>query len=436
MKPNDLAPCNAATSGRCDAELPDNPQCAPNYHFGMLLGVEDLRAEQGFHLGRSRRHQRLLHGSGVVAGYAVDLHGEEGDEIRVGPGLAVDGHGRDVVLEREQCVSLPRWWQAHRTDAAFHDIGNPEDATFDLDVLLCHASCLDRPVPAIADPCDQRGADVAYARVCETARLLLARSPAADAPQPLSHPLLRMGLGLAAPQRDADGQPLASSRWLLAQQVALAALDPAAQAQARPRLWRELLARAVAEQSPAPPASADADADEAGCLRLARLHGVHLRHDADGWQVTVAEIELGVRDVLLPTALLQALLLHEPAAAWPASGPVPLPADAARQGGQLTLRFSQPLAAASVTVAAFEVAGFDPDAGWQPLGLDAVAYESDPDDGPTVRLTLAAPPSQDLLCVTVRGSGSTPLLGASLVAAGARWPGDPGRDVSITIAGG
>jgi len=64
--------CTSSPTGdRCDAALPDNPQCTLNYHFGQLLGVEDFRAEQGFHLGRSRRHQRLLHGHGVVRGYPV-----------------------------------------------------------------------------------------------------------------------------------------------------------------------------------------------------------------------------------------------------------------------------------------------------------------------------------------------------------------------------
>ena len=93
---------------RCAASLPDNPQCAPNYHFGMLLGVADLRAEQGFHVGRLRRHQRLLHGSGVVAGYPVHFDADD-YELHVGPGYAIDALGRDLLLDSEQCVSLPKW---------------------------------------------------------------------------------------------------------------------------------------------------------------------------------------------------------------------------------------------------------------------------------------------------------------------------------------
>ncbi len=71
---------------RCGGTLPDSPDCANNYHFGMLLGVDDFRADQGFHLGHHRRHQRALHGYGVVYGYAVSFD-PEGGQVRVEPGF-------------------------------------------------------------------------------------------------------------------------------------------------------------------------------------------------------------------------------------------------------------------------------------------------------------------------------------------------------------
>src|SRR5262249_38615001 len=104
MGANDLATtssCGCATTdaeGRCGGTLPDDPSCAINYHFGMLLGVEDFRADQGFHLGHARRHQRALHGYGVVYGYAVSFDAKK-SELRVEPGLAVDRRGRDLCLD-------------------------------------------------------------------------------------------------------------------------------------------------------------------------------------------------------------------------------------------------------------------------------------------------------------------------------------------------
>jgi hypothetical protein len=46
--------CEGREGGGCEGEaaFPSNPATALNHHFGMLLGVEDLRAEQAFHLGQ------------------------------------------------------------------------------------------------------------------------------------------------------------------------------------------------------------------------------------------------------------------------------------------------------------------------------------------------------------------------------------------------
>lgn len=425
-------------TGRCDAALPDNPQCAPNYHFGMLLGVEDLRAEQGFHLGRARRHQRALHGSGVVCGFGVDLHGQAGDELRVRPGLGVDRLGRDLVLAVAQCVSLPAWWRAQRALPDFaqrFNVEDPADATLDLDLLLGYSSCLDRPVPALADPCAGTGADVAYARICESARLSLVASRQAD-PPPASHHLLRMWLTLDGPRLDDDGQLLPNDRWLIEAFAALQALPRDAQAAARATLLREVLARSAADESPeapTPPDSAVADPDWAS-LHLAQLRGVHLRDDENG-QVQLLGLGgmvLAGRETLLPSAVLQALLLAEPPPAPVSAGPEVRRGGATLDGQSLHLVFTQALAAASLDQA-FTVSEFDPATGWQPFTLGSAQYDEAAADGPTVTLALDRLPSGALLRATVTGTGPQPLLGASLIPAGALGPDGQGRDLSTTL---
>lgn len=393
MKPVDIGDfgCGALPAmGRCEAVLPDTPDCAPNYHFGMLLGVADFRAEQGFHIGRLRRHQRLLHGSGVVAGYAVTFR-DENFELRVGPGYAIDPLGRDLVLDVAQCVSLPRWWLVHREDDAFDDIANKDNATFDLDVIACYACCLGSPVPAIAEPCAGDAADIAYSRVCEIVKLKLVRTP-----DPLP----------AAPP------PIAG-----------ATLEP------------EALAHAVAEKLPQLP-EGDSD-DEKFCLTLARLHDVHVElvpGGSGGWTASVGSIELGVRDSLLPTSMLQALLLGDPAPA--PSGPV-VAGEPVIAGTQADIVFSQKLAPASVTAAAFAVSEFIEAQGWKPFTLGTATYDESDPAKPTVRLTLDRAPDAafKLIRVTVIGSGNAPLLGANLIPAGAVRPGDDGRTLTTSIHG-
>ncbi|WP_300450135.1 hypothetical protein [Accumulibacter sp.] len=436
MKANDtpgLACSGVPVIDRCAASLPDNPQCAPNYHFGMLLGVADLRAEQGFHVGRLRRHQRLLHGSGVVAGYPVRFDTDD-FELHVGPGYAIDALGRDLLLDVEQCVSLPKWWEKHAGDEEFDDIEAVKDARFDLDVIVGYGTCLAQPVPAIAEPCAGSAADIAYARLCERPQLALVRhveAPAAASPTP--YHLLQRYFGRLPMATDSAGQPLPAEQWLTDRLAVLPTLPAADQAAARAALLREVSARAVAEMSPlVADELMDAADDDELRLPIARLRDVHVWQDASGWQATIGSVELGGRDSLLPGYLLQALLLTEPPPAA-AAGAVVVGGGATLAGSDLTLVFSQRLAVASVQAVAFGVSEYLDDEGWKTFVLAAPTYdESDPAQ-PSVTLTLDRAPVGSRLRVSVVGTGSTPLLGANLIPAGALLPDSDGRTLTTTI---
>ncbi len=407
---------------RCDARLPDNPACAIHYHFGMLLGVEDFRTEQGFHVGRLRRHQRALHGHGVVAGYPVTFDAALA-EVRVGAGYAIDPHGRDLDMPADQCLGLPAWWLKHRDDDDFVDVPDRDNVRFDADVQLCYTGCLSRPVPAIADLCAGGSADIAYSRICEAVQLTLVvrrGEPAVD-PAPGYH-LLRVLLGLEAP-RDED----VNDAWLLAELAALAALPGADRPAARAALWQHATARAAAAVDPAETQDA--------CLRIARLTGIHIFIDhadpaRDVWRATVDAIAIDDRPTLLPTNVLQ-----DAWRTWAghAAGAGPRVQTASRVDTAITLVFDKPLAPASVTAAAFTVSAFDNGAGWTTLAFaDPPAY----DDGTrTVTLTLDAAPAATRIRITVYGSGATPLLGADLMPAGAPTSDSDGSNLSTTIAG-
>jgi hypothetical protein len=300
---NDLCAADSQ-AGRCLADLPDTPQCGLNYHFGMLLGVDDFRAEQGFNVGRLRRHQRLLHGYGVVAGYPVDFKDTNFD-LQVGPGYAVDVLGRDLALEVTQCVNLAEWWKQHSGDDAYADIADPENATLDLDVVVCHATCLSRPVPAIAEPCASGASDIAYSRLCETVKLGLVRDGSLPV-MAVGHHLIRLWLGLEPPAKDAKGDLLVCDAWLKAQIETLLALPAADQPAARAQLAREVWARGVAVEDPAPP---DFPNPSDLCLPLVRLKGVHFLKVGDDWQVSVADKVFAIRPLLLSSGFQQQLLL-------------------------------------------------------------------------------------------------------------------------------
>lgn len=87
--------------------------CAParnRYYAGRLLAVEDFQLEQDYFRRRLRRHNRALHGAGVVSGLQVSVHpgdGEPGQRIVVQPGIAIAADGEEIEVCREASASLP-----------------------------------------------------------------------------------------------------------------------------------------------------------------------------------------------------------------------------------------------------------------------------------------------------------------------------------------
>lgn len=75
----------------------------PRFQDGRVLRTSDFVDEQAYHLTGHRRHNMTGHRWGVAAGLGVVL--VDGDLV-VEPGLAVDGYGRDVVLDSARGLDL------------------------------------------------------------------------------------------------------------------------------------------------------------------------------------------------------------------------------------------------------------------------------------------------------------------------------------------
>ena len=76
-----------------------------NYFNGQLLSAEDLRVEQSYLLDRWRRHNRFLHGWGVVSG--LELKVDNGADIEVAPGIAIDCAGNELVVPSTLRLAIP-----------------------------------------------------------------------------------------------------------------------------------------------------------------------------------------------------------------------------------------------------------------------------------------------------------------------------------------
>ena len=75
------------------------------YFAGQLLGEADLTQEQLYFREKLRRHNRMLHGWGIVSGLGVRPGPADG-EVTVEPGYALDGYGDEIVVAEAVIVDL------------------------------------------------------------------------------------------------------------------------------------------------------------------------------------------------------------------------------------------------------------------------------------------------------------------------------------------
>jgi hypothetical protein len=78
----------------------------PRYFFGQLIGVDELEQEQSYLREKARRHNRLLHGWGIVRGLEVKAGKPGTGEVTVSPGYALDPRGEEIVVDTAVTVDL------------------------------------------------------------------------------------------------------------------------------------------------------------------------------------------------------------------------------------------------------------------------------------------------------------------------------------------
>lgn len=180
-----------------DPAVPGEPWSHLRFHYGQLLGEEDFRSEQSTRWLRHRLHLALFHGTGVAFGLELSARSSE-SEIGVCPGLAVDALGREIYVDREQCLRIEGLDKTDFWSQLAEAPRDPEDDAGD-DVrppaarrayaVLRYAACLGDRVPAVARPCGGEDEAWVYGRLYESFHIELV----AEAP-PDPHELVRQWL--------------------------------------------------------------------------------------------------------------------------------------------------------------------------------------------------------------------------------------------------
>lgn len=93
----------AASPGRsrrreCCTDAPCDSGLRNQYFEGKRLTADSFRVEQDYALDRRRLLNRAVHGWGVVYGYPIQP--AQGGRLQIGPGLALDECGRELLLTR------------------------------------------------------------------------------------------------------------------------------------------------------------------------------------------------------------------------------------------------------------------------------------------------------------------------------------------------
>jgi len=76
-----------------------------NYFKNQFLKVEDFKDEQQYHIDKLGYHNKYLHTVGIAGGLDVEFK-PGGNYVTVTRGVAVDGNGREIILEDEKQIDF------------------------------------------------------------------------------------------------------------------------------------------------------------------------------------------------------------------------------------------------------------------------------------------------------------------------------------------
>jgi hypothetical protein len=75
----------------------------PRFFTGQMLTAESFKLEQEYFREKLKRHNRALHGFGIVSGLNVSV---QSGQIIVEPGLALDCDGNELVISCAQTLAV------------------------------------------------------------------------------------------------------------------------------------------------------------------------------------------------------------------------------------------------------------------------------------------------------------------------------------------
>jgi hypothetical protein len=315
-----------------------------NYTFGLVLGVEEFVQSDTYFLAKHHVENRLLHGYGTVCGLEVVTQTSPILEVQVTPGWAISPRGQEIKVSQLMCLQVNNWLAANLAALQAALLQNAPPATLSLCIVLCARECKTDTVPIPGEPCRTQSSSMAPSRIEDSFDLMLCLDYAAS-PSLASPPTGSSGTGLcqtrpAQLEDDAiralavllsDFRVSASGPFLSLQQVEqlvldlaqplgsppigsppsgppylVSAADAAEFRRAALRTWITQVRPFICAAQGAGPCCPPPEK----CVLLAELV-VDLTGGATEWIATSVSVDDSLRPFLVPTRLLQELLLND-----------------------------------------------------------------------------------------------------------------------------
>ncbi len=155
-----------------------------HYFSGQLLTADDMTVEQEYRLEKLHRHNRLLHGWGVVCGCSVKPFpsADKPWQVRVCPGYVITPQGNEIYIGEPVDFDLagdsrqPQGPCASPSSCIPATAGSqPETKVY---LAVCYTGCQARPVPMHPVGCACDEASCEYSRTSDSFELVrLSRCP-------------------------------------------------------------------------------------------------------------------------------------------------------------------------------------------------------------------------------------------------------------------
>ena len=212
--------CGCGGSGGC-SELVGLERT--RFFARQLVGPDDLTQDQTYFREKSRRHNRLLHGWGIVCGAGVKK-GSGDCEVVVQQGYVLGPYGDEIVIDHEVTLDICK---EDPTGAAFDPCGGVDPWCVDVSVqrpagqtlylAVRYADCDTRPVRVTACGCGCDDAECEYSRTRDSFELkVLTRLPDnySKAAQAAELAGLSLGSSRIGSLMSAYGNYLPAEEWL------------------------------------------------------------------------------------------------------------------------------------------------------------------------------------------------------------------------------